>query len=69
MKALNEVDADDYPDTRQEMVESLVDVELDAPHGSLMAMLEELVADMYARMDDDSLQSHYDTIFGTGEDE
>ena len=69
MKALNEVDADDYPDTRQEMVESLVDVELDAPHGSLMAMLEELVAEMFNRMDDEVLQAHHDIIFGTGEEE
>ena len=69
MNNLNEVDADDYPDTRQEMVERLVDVELDAPHGSLMSLLEDLVMEMYTKMDDDSLQSHYDTTFGKGEEE
>jgi len=68
-QTLYNVEADDYSDFRQQMVEELVDLEMDAPHGSLMAMLEELVAEMYQEMDDDSLQSHHDTIFGTEEDE
>ena len=66
---LENVEADDYPDFRQQMVEELVDVEMDAPHGSLMAMLEELVAEMFNRMDDEALQAHHDIIFGTGEEE
>lgn len=64
-QTLYNVEADDYPDLRQQMVEELVDAELhDAPMESLMAMLEELVTEMYQKMDDDSLQSHHDVIFG-----
>ena len=47
------------------VVEHFEDAELhDAPMESLMAMLEELVTEMYQKMDDDSLQSHHDVIFG-----
>ena len=67
-QTLYDIEADNYPELRQQMVEELVDVELDAPMGSLMAMLQELVTDMYHNMDDDSLQNHHDVIFGDGED-
>ena len=67
-QTLYDIEADNYPELRQRMVEELVDVELDAPMGSLMAMLQELVTDMYHNMDDDSLQNHHDVIFGDGED-
>lgn len=63
-QTLYNVEADDYPDLRQRMVEELVDAELDSPMESLMAMLEELVTEMYHKMDDDSLQNHHDHIFG-----
>ena len=63
-QTLYNVEADDYPDLRQQMVEELVDAELDSPMESLMAMLEELVTEMYYNMDDDSLQNHHDAIFG-----
>lgn len=62
-KDLFEVDPDEYVELRQLMVEKLVDAELDAPNGALMALLEDLVSEMYTNMDDDSLQYHfYDII-------
>jgi hypothetical protein len=61
-KDLFEVDPDEYVELRQLMVEKLVDVELDAPNGVLMTLLQDLVSEMYTNMDDDSLQSHFDTI-------
>ena len=67
-QTLYDIEADNYPELRQQMVEELVDVELDAPMGTLMAMLKELVTDMYHNMDDDSLQNHHDVTFGDGED-
>ena len=67
-QTLYDIEADNYPELRQQMVEELVDVELDAPMGSLMAMLQELVTELYHNMDDDSLQNHHDVIFGDGED-
>lgn len=63
-QTLYNVEVDDYPELRQRMVEELVDAELDSPMESLMAMLEELVTEMYHNMDDDSLQNHHDHIFG-----
>ena len=57
-------ESDEYLELRFNMVHRLVDCDLDADHGSLMALLEELVTEMYQNMDDDSLQNHYDTIFG-----
>ena len=67
-QTLYDIEADNYPELRQRMVEELVDVELDAPMGTLMAMLQELVTELYHNMDDDSLQNHHDVIFGDGED-
>ena len=60
---LENVEADDYPDLRQQMVEDLVNEELDAPQQSLMDLLEELLMEMFHKMDDDSLQAHHDIIF------
>ena len=69
MKNLFEVSADEYPDTRQDMVGRLVEIDLDAPLDTKLAMLDELVTQMYENMDDDSLQSYYDSTFGIGEDD
>jgi hypothetical protein len=67
-KTLFTVESKDYSDFRLRMVEDLVDVELDSPQTCLMEMLEELVTDMFMKMDDDSLQNHYNSILGDGEE-
>ena len=68
MKNLFEVSADEYPDIREQMVHHLVDIDLDAPLDTKLAMLDELVTLLYENMDDDSLQFHYDATFEDGEE-
>jgi len=63
-KTLINVDSNEYPELRYEMVHSLVDSDLDAEYDSLMILLEELVTERYQNMDDESLQYQYDAIFG-----
>ena len=60
---LENVEADDYPDLRQQMVEELTEVELDQSHGNLMDLLETLVMAMFDEMEDENLQAHHDIIF------
>ena len=53
---------DEYGDLRMQMVDDLTADELNQPANVLKAMLEDLVWDMFTKMDDDALQDHYDNL-------
>ena len=59
-----ETDNDEYGDLRMQMVDELTTDQMDQPQGTLMGMLEDLVWDMFTKMDDDDLQNMYDNLKG-----
>jgi hypothetical protein len=52
--------AEDYIELRDEMVEDLVKIEMDAPTPEMLAHYEELLTNMFFHMDDEDLQAHHD---------
>ena len=61
-ETLFNTDTDKYPELRLQMVEELTGDEMDQPDDALKALLEDYVWRMFEDMDDDSLQSHFDTM-------
>ena len=59
-----ETDNDEYGDLRMQMVDELTTDQMDQPQGTLMGMLEDLVWDMFTKMDDNELQDMYDNLKG-----
>jgi hypothetical protein len=59
-----ETDNDEYSDLRMQMVDELTTDQMDQPQGTLMGMLEDLVWDMFTKMDDNELQDMYDNLKG-----
>lgn len=57
-----ETDNDEYSDLRMQMVDELTTDQMNQPQGTLMGILEDLVWDMFTKMDDDDLQNMYDTL-------
>ena len=55
-------DNDDYQVLREQMVVDLTADELDQPAHILRDLLEDYTARMFADMDDDVLQDHYDNL-------
>jgi len=53
-------DGEDYIELRDEMVENLVDIEMDAPLPELRAKYKEMLKEMFYNMDDELLQSNHD---------
>jgi hypothetical protein len=51
---------EDYIELRQEMVEDLVNIEMNAPTPEMLAHYEEMLFEMFHTMSDDSLQNHHD---------
>ena len=56
------VETDDYSDLRMQMVDELTEDQMHQPLPTLMGVLEDLVWDMFTKMDDDDLQNMYDTL-------
>ena len=52
--------AEDYIELRDDMVEDLVKIEMDAPTPEMLAHYEELLTNMFFHMDDEDLQAHHD---------
>ena len=52
----------DYSDLRTHMVDVLTEAQMNEPLPTLMGVLEDLVWDMFTKMDDDELQNMYDTL-------
>ena len=57
-----ETDNDEYSDLRMQMVDELTTDQMNQPQGTLMGILEDLVWDMFTKMDDDELQHMYDDL-------
>ena len=55
-------DNDDYQVLREQMVVDLTADELDQPAHILRDLLEDYLARMFADMEDDVLQDHYDNL-------
>ena len=51
---------EDYIELRQEMVEDLVNIEMDAPAPQMLQHYEEMLFEMFHTMSDDDLQAHHD---------
>ena len=56
------VETDDYSDLRMQMVDELTKDQMHQPLPTLMSLLDDLVWDMFTKMDDDELQNMYDTL-------
>ena len=56
------VETDDYSDLRMQMVDELTEDQMHQPLPTLMSVLNDLVWDMFTKMDDDELQNMYDTL-------
>ena len=52
----------DYSDLRTHMVDVLTEAQMNEPLPTLMGVLEDLVWDMFTKMDDDELQDMYDDL-------
>ena len=52
----------DYSDLLTHMVDVLTEAQMNEPLPTLMGVLEDLVWDMFTKMDDDELQNMYDTL-------
>ena len=52
----------DYSDLRTHMVDVLTAAQMNEPLPTLMGVLEDLVWDMFTKMDDDELQDMYDDL-------
>ena len=52
--------AEDYLELRNEMVDDLVNIEMDAPTPQLLQHYEEMLMEMFHNMDDDTLQNYHD---------
>jgi len=52
--------AEDYLELRNEMVDDLVNIEMDAPTPQLLQHYEEMLMEMFHNMDDEDLQAHHD---------
>ena len=57
-----ETDNDEYSDLRMQMVDELTKDQMHQPLPTLMSLLDDLVWDMFTKMDDDELQNMYDTL-------
>ena len=57
-----ETDNDEYSDLRTHMVDVLTEDQMNQPLPTLMSVLEDLVWDMFTKMDDDELQHMYDDL-------
>ena len=64
MIALTLINAEtgDYSELRTHMVEVLTEAQMNEPLPTLMGVLEDLVWDMFTKMDDDELQDMYDDL-------
>ena len=52
--------AEDYRELRDEMVDDLVNIEMNAPTAEMLSHYEEMLMEMFHNMDDDTLQNHHD---------
>ena len=52
--------AEDYLELRNEMVDDLVNIEMDAPTPEMLSRYEEMLMEMFHNMDDDTLQNYHD---------
>ena len=52
--------AQDYIELRDEMVDDLVNIEMNAPTPEMLSHYEEMLMEMFHNMDDDTLQNHHD---------
>ena len=52
--------AEDYLELRNEMVDDLVNIEMNAPTPEMLSHYEEMLMEMFHNMDDDTLQNHHD---------
>ena len=60
---------DMYMELRRQMVDDLTADELDQPAHILRDLLEDYVSRMFADMEDDVLQDHYDALMEAKKDE
>jgi hypothetical protein len=49
-----------YFELRDEMVEDMVNIEMDAPTPQMLQHYEEMLFEFFRNMDDDDLQAHHD---------
>ena len=52
--------AEDYLELRNEMVDDLVNIEMNAPTPEMLSHYEEMLTEMFYNMDDEDLQAHHD---------
>ena len=52
--------AEDYLELRNEMVDDLVNIEMNAPTPEMLSRYEEMLMEMFHNMDDDTLQNYHD---------
>jgi len=62
-------DNDEYQELREQMITDLTADELHQPAHILRDMLEDYTARMFADMEDDVLQDHYDNLMEAKKDE